>query len=332
MKYIIQNFDTIIGESCIITALSNISRYNGCMYTDAELFFLCNELNVQYEYDINYISSRVMRNMPELERATGIQVNFWDINLDKWHVEDMYKIITQNKPMILFTNTSKLTYSPVYLNNKNRYHAIILYGLDLENNEAFISDAHFHDPSGKIKQVRGTITIDDMMEATYRAAWFDFSNDCKLSKEQLIFVVRDRLQDFMRGNKSDSIAYGVSALKEFIGDLNKLETISDSEIEDTCTNINYIIKICSFNYINTYIIDYLKQLYSIININTAELVTNYYNIEQEWTKLAFSFLKLGKSKRRENIPKLIEKSNLLLQLQIELYQNFELVIAERGKG
>jgi len=228
MKHIIQGFNAVIGQTCILTALYNITLFNECKYTETDLFFLCNDLNVEYQLDLNFISNRPQVNMPNLEKEAKIKVNIFDSNQEDGFPLKMYNILTGNNLIMLFVNTSCLTYNNVYQENLNRYHAILLYGIDIENDLAYIADSHMRGYTGEMSKFQGAVPLKDISAATYRFAWFDFQNKKELEKEDILKVARANFNEFLIGKELDEKTfYGISALKRYIDDFQTLSFLND---------------------------------------------------------------------------------------------------------
>jgi hypothetical protein len=323
MKHIIKEFDAVIGQTCILTALYNITLFNECKYTETDLFFLCNDLNVEYQLDLNFISNRPQINMPNLEKEANIKVNIFDITEGEEFPLRMYNILTGNNLIILFVNTSFLNYNSVYHDNINRYHAILLYGIDIENDLAYIADPHMRDYTGQMSKFQGPISLKDILAATYRFAWFDFKDKKELDKKEIFKVARANFDEFLIGKETDKKTfYGIAALKRYINDFPKLSLLDDTQLASTCLNLNYFIKICSFNYINDYLVTFIEENVSYANFDTTDVLNKCKTITLEWVKVALSLLRLGKSLRREGVSSLVEKCKGLLDIQTDVYYHF----------
>ncbi|MDF2986917.1 MAG: hypothetical protein K0R50_2427 [Eubacterium sp.] len=329
MKHIITGFEAVAGQACVLTALHNISRFNKCDYSESDLFFLCNELNVEYRLDLNYIANNSVVNLPNLEKEAGIRVHMSDNKYGNAFIEKVYGLIVENKLVMLFVNTCHLTYDSIYKDNTNRYHAILIYGIDTENNLAFIADSHLRNYLGEVSIFQGAVSLKEISAAVYRFAWFDFTNKKDLNKTDIFTAARDNFEEFLNGHEQDGkIFYGMAALKKYIDDFHKLSLLEDSQLAGTCLNLNYFIKICSFNYINNYLISFIRENSAFIKINTdvifntEEVLNSLEAISLEWIKAALSILKLGKSLKKDRICNIIEKGKVLLGTQTNVYYKF----------
>ncbi len=323
MKYIIPGFEAVTGQACVLTALHNITMFNKCHYSETDLFFICNELNVEYRLDLNYIASNSVVNLPNLEKETGTKVCMSDSNFGDDFTQKVHSLLVENKLVMLFVNTCKLTYSSIYTENINRYHVILIYGIDAENDFAYIADSHLRDYSGEISIFQGKVSLKEISAAVYRLAWFDFSNKKDLNKNDIFSAARANFEEFLDGRLQEGkIFYGMAALKKYIEDFRELAFLDDNQLAGTCVNLNYFIKICSFNYINSYLISFIKENSTYTGFNAEEVLKSCEAVCLEWIKVSLTILKLGKSLKKDMICKIIEKSEDLLEIQTDVYYKF----------
>ncbi|ASA25786.1 hypothetical protein [Paenibacillus donghaensis] len=57
-----------------------------------------------------------------------------------------------------------MSYHRAYTENQTRGHVVLLYGLDVEHNKAYVADAYLLDNSGRIHTFQGTVPLDELEE------------------------------------------------------------------------------------------------------------------------------------------------------------------------
>lgn len=320
--------DVVSGDNCILTATYNITKQSKCNLSEVDLFILANGFNIKYYYDLCNIGKLSGDFFSNLEKATSIHINLHRKDYEGITSEDMARVLAGGKAILLLVDTKNLQYSSIYSNNDNRQHVIILNGLSLSRSCAHIIDPHLTDYSGNPSVYAGVIPIEEVMAATYAYAWFDFDNRKKFTKTRIWEIAQKEFDSFLRGFKEEEYAEGLAAIRCFVNDLFRLESLDDNSLVAVCKDINYSIKVKSINYINRYMIDIINEIREDRGQNYSKLAESIRDHTTSWEKFGLSILRVGISKRRGALSDIQEKAIALFESQRRVYSEFANCLSE----
>jgi regulator of replication initiation timing len=313
--------DLFPGHNCLLASLKCITEHYGCKYSETQLFFISNGFQIRYANNLNYIGRYTTEGVNIFGKRTLIPVTMRRRDPDGLNPEEMVHEL-KSSMLLLSVDTKHLSYHKSYMENENRQHAIILYGLDLNEKSAHIIDLYILDYWGSISVYRGKISFEEMFAATFRYSFFCFDNKKDLSESEILQYAYTDFREFIRGSENGHEAIGSLALKRYLTDILKLEETDNRDLASICSNINYNIKIRSFNNINKYLEFFLEENPALKRRGNEELLDRIKWHMVEWEKVGLAILRIGISKRKSNLAQIYEKSIQLFDSQMHVYNLF----------
>ena len=312
----------VAGNNCILTATHNITKQSEYNLSEVDLFILASGFNIRYYYDFCSIGKLSGDFFDNLEKATSIHINLLRKDYEGITSNDMARVLAGGNIILLLVDTKNLRYSSIYSSNDNRQHVIMLNGLSLTRKCAHIIDPHLTDYSGTPSVHTAVIPLEEVMSATYAYAWFDFDKRKEFTKAEIWKIAHKEFDSFLRGSEEDEYAEGLAAIRCFVADIHRLESLDDNLLATVCKDINYSIKIKSVNYINRYMIDIINESSIDHGQNYCKLTESIKDHTSSWEKLGLSILRVGISKRRRSLLDIQEKGIALFESQRAVYNEF----------
>lgn len=327
-KYTIDIKDELItGHNCLLASLRCIIEHYGCRYSEVQLFLLTNSFKIRYGNNLNEIGRNTLEVLREFEKRTLISVKVRRRDRGEIIPEQMCQDMKKSM-LMLSVDTKHLSYNKLYSANENRKHFIILYGIDINRNTAYIMDLYLLDYKGDVSSFRGEISFDEMAIAADRCYNFCFDIKRDLPEYEVLQYACSDMQRFLEGSEDNQGAIGSTALKNYLKDLIKLETLDGHDLATTCATVNYNIKIRSFNLINQYMIIFLDENGTMKKCDIKELMSLIRWHMAEWEKIGLAILRVGISKRKSNLACIMEKSMKLFDSQMDVYGQFSCLLKE----
>lgn len=328
--------DVKTGRNCMLTSIYNITKHYGSNLSEADLFILSNSINIKYNYDLYSIGKISVDILRDLGTEAFIHANIRRKDYEGISPEDMVHTLEKNNLILLLVDTENLRYSRIYSENENRQHAIILNGFSADKKQVHIVDPHLTDYSGGCSIYEGTITLEEVMAATYTYAWFDFDKEKNFTKEKILKTAVREFECFLQGSVEKEWAVGLEAVRCFVNDFHKLELIDDNRLAPVCKEINYSIKVKSINQINKFMIEIITEYSVEGGQNYDRLINSINELISAWEKLGMSILRVGISKRRGSLSDVQAKGLALFEWQLSVYKEFanylrELTVESRNK-
>lgn len=316
------------GISCTLTATYNIVRQKGCNLSEADLFILTDGFNIKYTYDFCSIGKVNFDTLCDLDKEAFIHAHIYRKDYEGISLEEMANALEAGNLILLLVDTENLRYSRIYAENENRQHAIILNGLSEDKKSAHIVDPHLTDYSGNVSIYEGVIPVEEVMAATYTYAWFNFDRVKEFPKATIWDIALRRFDSFLKGSEEKEYAQGFAAIKSFVNDIQRLNTLGDKELAAVCKDINYSIKVKSINQINKYMLQIVNESNAGRHQKCAGLADNIQEHILNWDKFGLSVLRAGISKRRGAFPDIHEKGIAILDSQLKVYNKFSQYLGE----
>lgn len=327
-KYIVDTKkDPVAGHNCFLASLGCIIEHYGCRYSEMQLFLISNGFRIRYGNDLNEIGRYTMEGLNEFGKRTLIQVTIQRRDIEGFDPEKIVQVL-ENSMIMLDVDTKHLSYNRLYLENDNRRHLIVLYGIDTIEKSVNIMDLYMLDYMGNITAYCGKIPFDEMTAAAFRYFYFCFDNKKDLSESEILRYACTDFRIFMEGSQDNEGAIGSLALRNYLRDILKLEALDNDELACTCANINYNIKIRSFNLINKYLICFLDENAAIKRRDNEEMLGRISWHMTEWEKVGLAILRIGISKRKSSLVSVYEKSMQLFDSQMKVYELFSCLLDE----
>ncbi|GMS49772.1 BtrH N-terminal domain-containing protein [Enterococcus gallinarum] len=194
MKHIITDFTPTGGHHCITHALKQLFTYHNCPLSEEMLFGLGEGL------DFTYINlqrapmvsgrSKILEFEQNLAANLGIRVTIRKPKSNKQAFEEARKMLTENQPLLIYTDMAFLPYFALDKETHFGGHAVILYGFDDAKKVFYLSDRDNNDfsirtPAGLSKNNYHLISYNDLalargsnyrpFPANNKSICFDFS-------------------------------------------------------------------------------------------------------------------------------------------------------------
>jgi len=325
-KYIVDVKEELVtGHNCLLACLRYITEHYGCSYSEAQLFLLINNFKIRYGNNLNEFGRHPLEGLKEFERRTLISLKIRRRYRDEIFPEQMLQEL-KSSMLMLAVDTKLLGYNKLYSANENRKHFIIMYVIDIGRKTASIIDLYMLDYKGDVSSYRGEISFDEIFAAMDRYFCFCFDSKRDLSEREILKYACSDIQNFISGSRDNQGAIGSTALRSFLEDLIRLETLDKQQLVSTCSSINYNIKIRSFNLINRYMTNILDENEAIRRIDSKDLLSSIRWHMAEWDRIGLSIIKYGISKGKSNLACIIDRSMKLLDSQMEVYEKFSCLL------
>jgi len=289
------------------------------------LFFISNSLKIRYGNDLNEIGRYTVDGLNEFSKKTLATVTTLRRDAGEMIPEKMLKMLKSGMIM-LDVDTKCLNYNKLYTENENRKHLIVLYGIDINEKTAHVMDLYMLDYKENVTVYRGKIPLDVMTASASRCFCFCFDKKRDLTDREILQYASTDLQKFIEGSEDNGTAIGSLALRNYLKDIVKLDELDNQDLASTCSNINYNIKIRSFNLINKYLMCFLDENKFLLAKDSEDLPVSLRLHFDEWKKIGLAILRIGISKRKGNLVGIYEKSMQLFSSQMEIYERFSCLL------
>ena len=323
MRYIIEDYRADLGKMCLYSSIRNILSHQKLDVSEGDAFFLADGLNMVYHSDTNSIGN-AMSSIVKLREYNLFDVDFSYIDKtegDFW--DNVLKVLTKNNIVLLMANTKEFKFHDVYVVRKENFvHAILLYGIDTDNDIAFIGDVNIREDSGGITNYQGPTSLKVIKESSYGFCCIGVKKDVILDRKDILKCVIKGLERYLKGGiNEDNTSYGVQAVKEYVDNFEKVMILDDSAFEQACFKIHYSITVHSVNLGLDYMIDFLNSDIKLKDDYYHELVSSLQVTKREWTKAALLILKIGKMHKKDRINEAIDLCKNVIEKQNSVFNN-----------
>jgi hypothetical protein len=324
LKYVIENFNGIKGKACFYAAIRSVLVYNKLDFTDEEVFFLADGLGILYDADSRFIGSP-MTSVGNLRKHDMFKINFSyisDMKEENWSY--ILDSISKNNIVLLIVNTKGLTYDDVYVKRSENFnHAILIYGMDTDNDIAFISDQDIREDAGGIRGFQGAASFNEIKDSAYAFIHIEVKTHIALDNNYILKCIYEGLEKFLKGGINDNKKpFGMLAVQEYVKDFEKMSNLDNNDFVQSCMKIHYNMKLLSVELGIDFIIDYLNNNVRLQKDGFLEFVSDLQFLKKEWTKAALLILKIGKMNRKDRIPEAMNLCNGIIEKQINVFSSF----------
>jgi len=307
MANILSDVDITIGKHCLYSSIKNVLSYYKFNINEDEVFFLCDGINIGYSGNLSPLGYfNYIQLIQNISNNLSISTDYSFAVSDNDFINIFSKAISSQDLIIVFLNIGYLSYITGEKDTRNN-HCVLLYGIDIEEDKAYIGDSYYVDQSGKVFKYIGTLSLKEMIKGIRGYILIKHSKFKELNRKNFIPIVKKSIDSFLEGSISNgSNCSGIIALKRYFNDMSTIIDIDDSTFRQKCFSTYYSLKIESVILILSYIQSYIKENFSIdddIYIRQIE------DVSKEWQKNAFNIYKTGMTFNREKIPKIIQKAN-----------------------
>jgi len=314
MRYVIPDIKTIAGNHCLFSSMYNAFQKSPLNLSEAEIFFLCNGMDISYKKNSNFkwniLDEEMLKN---IAIHTGSEV-FYTFEISDDVLERAYEAIRDGNIVILYMNTQNLDYSEIYKKNANREHVIICYGYDIENGNLYICDSYLLDYSGQILTYSGESSLYEIKKGIWGVVWFTHKQTSYMDRNQIIDIAKFNIAKYISDTEVDSKGYfrGISALKAYFEDFEKLINLDDNMFMCMVSEIYYRLRIGNIMHILYYLKVFVQENGQYFKGDSDILINDFESTYNEWRKLLLDIYKSGITLKRNKVSKIMVNARSLI--------------------
>lgn len=316
MDYVIPDIIVHPGKICLYACLENLFEYYGCTIGEEIFFFLHDDYNISYNYDLQYRPDKdavkKLNDMNQYGLFTNKAELFTDYDI---FYETICEELNNNKPVLLLNNTKNLTYHRIYKDrNRDFGHSILLYGVEESTNSAYIADCYIKDFSGRIVSYQGRVDLDEIIDSIYGYCTVSVADDV-INQQGIDSIIFEGIEKYLKSESSLSNGVcGIKALRAYINDIDKIKylDIGDKDFEELCMKIYYYLKIGTVQILIEYLTTYIKQSNHLKAPIYDEIAKDLDKLLKKWYITSLGFIKIGKKRELEQLENIIIKCDVLV--------------------
>lgn len=171
MIKILENFSKpTIGRNCLWASIESVLNYMGIQYMEHEIYFMCDGMDIKFTEDgvlgHEIIAQRLGKsNLNEILEICSLSCPVV--------LEEIYNVLLKNTPIICVLQAKNMRYHKDFSKiTHSRRHTVVLYGINTETGQAYISDRYFIDVFGKYHVFYEAVKIDDILPYLTEAFYF----------------------------------------------------------------------------------------------------------------------------------------------------------------
>jgi hypothetical protein len=146
MKHVIRDFNPAGGKHCVSNALKQVFQYHGRDLSEEMIFGLASGLNFYYHelknqpYPLIGGRTKIGRFEESLACNLGITIETHKTTSRNKAYEELKHLISRDVPVIIYVDMNPLSYLAMPEDVHFGGHAIVVFGIDEEDNVAYVSD------------------------------------------------------------------------------------------------------------------------------------------------------------------------------------------------
>lgn len=301
------------GQHCFYASLHALLLRQGVYTDEADLYFLCNGLSISYKGNFDSFGLRPMADLlSQWSANTQVEVKHVTIDpaLSKRNdfliLQDWSNALENGKSILLHLQSHCLNFHPVYQNNPSKGHVIQLYGLDMKQDEAYVSDHFLLEESGHVLSYNGKTNLTLLLEGITEYAYLNSDPAEELSVQQVIQACDRHLEQFLQESWS---AYAV-----LFCDLDRLLEMEDESFRQSCDTLYYQLRIESLMHLLQYTEQFMSRYEGLMGSEhgTYQLREDIHELRQTWKRHLLQLYKIGLRVNREKVTDYIQHSLRLL--------------------
>lgn len=319
MSYILQDAYFQKGRySCIFSSIRSILARQIKDIDETSVYFLCNGMNFDYSGDIRSVvwyrtGENLVRHLMDSQYA---KVKYYSILDPDFFLKESYKAICDNNMVLLFVDSTMLDYHPVFKHSLNKLHVIVLYGIDILNDVAYIGDSFFIDDLVQVLTYQGPTSLKKLKYGIKEFAIIEAPDINTLGAADLFSSVANNINNFFHCS-DDNQGYfkGNKALKQYIKDFEQLYEIDEDTYCKSCSNIYLSFRLGSVIPMLNYFISLTADYSELQQGNYLILLDELQRLNAGWNKAALGATKAGLVNNRDKLRSIVKDVNLLLERQ-----------------
>ncbi len=316
VKYIIPSVRIVPGNHCCFSSLRNIMLHHNVRISEADIYFLCDGLNVRYRSGFDFTWDSYNRETQlNFAQNCGLDVHEC-FNIDKeTSCFDMYDLVCKQHIIMLFTDSQYLDYHAVYRENPGRGHIIILYGMDIDNQTAYVGDSFLLDAGGNILIYQGPASYERLCRGISSWTWFDFIENKPISKENIVLEAIKNIESFSKGNITvQKELCGILAYRKYFEHFEHLAQVEDAKFKEVCSEIYYSLRIGTIMNLIEYMGQFVLETADFYQKDSSRIADEISNLHLGWKRNMFNVYKMGVRKNKNSVGSIISKSQSLIDL------------------
>lgn len=319
MKYIIPDFKMNCGRHCFYSSLNNTAQYENMGLNEAEIFVVCDGFGIEYDKSTESVDIKSYDDLlVEFSNRVSAGAHLYKNDGSSDIIEDITASILCNRPVTVLIRNLYLTYNTTYIESKNYFHFVMLYGVDTDSQCFNICDSFMLNRAGNASVYTGLIPFDSIKNGVKAYTWFDFEQKKHVSKEYLYTLFMERFERFL--SYSGDKLYGYNSIKAYIENMEQLESADQTRFEDMCTDAIYKIKF-NFMHIIDYVIEITHSSLSLDGQASEGLINDLQSTKKEWGKFFINIFKIAYSGDRSKVSRIVQMGRSMYTRQEEAFLN-----------
>lgn len=315
MKHVISEINFYNGRHCLFSSIYSICKSKGLPYSETDIFFICNGLEIRYGTSMNFFWQFPFEKFLKSfgSKCLADEIYFLDMKAGTW--DSIFEAIKADKVVILNIYSNYLPYIDSSFGDSFK-HMVLLYGFDIEMQEAYIIDLYSIDPSGKVLTYNGKVKLSNIMEGTFGCAWFNAKTFRILSRDDIIEIANTNLNFYISDSVPDIDGNytGIQALRKYFEDISSITELNDNEFKKMILRIYQELRLESIINLIDYIKDYINENLDCSNKAVSKILIGLDENYKLWKKVLLYLYKIGIRVQREQITKLIYEAMQAIDL------------------
>lgn len=310
MKHVISGVDIFHkGKHCLFSIIYSICRSKKLPFSEADIFFICNGLNIRYGTGMNFYWQF---HIEEYLRTFGSmcladEICFLDMKEGIW--DSIFEAIKADKVVILNIHSNYLPYIDSS-SCKSFKHMVMLYGFDIQKQEAYILDLFYIDPTGKVLTYNGKVKLSNIMEGTFGCFWFNAKTFKNLSRYEIIEIANTNMNFFISSSLADSNGNytGIQASRKYFEDISCIMELDDIEFREMTLRIYQNLRIEGIINFVDYLRDYINENLDYLSEEALKILSRLDENYKLWKTILLFLYKIGIRVQKDHIPILINEA------------------------
>ena len=322
---IIKNFHVSPGKSCYFASLTNLFQYYGIDIYEAELYILCNSMYFEFDeanFQNNHFSLNIYHSM-DLYKTLE---QFFDCRISEirgFNQQECVYAIRSKSPPIMFIRSNALYYHTRHyqLENIEDTHTTIIYGIDLDQNTAYIADSYIVEDNGAIATYQGKFPLQQIIQNTEKMLFFTMKSISPFDRSELYRQMTANIDRFLEYKFENGKHLGNYAMVKCLTYIKNLAAKQHPCLNNCLKEMTYFI---SAHFINKfdYIIDLLRDKYKEKSI----IVTELFNLKTEWIAFSTALFHISYKKNTARTIDILDHGIDLVCKQERILQNIKKII------
>lgn len=291
----IEDIQVRTGKHCIFATMQEALRYSGSNLTEAALFFLCEGMNIPYLGDPRTFWFKRMDQLTTPLVRIQSQFSFHNTSEEDpvRLVNDCADSLVQGYPVLLLVRSRCLSYHRAYTENQTRGHVVLLYGLDVVGNKAYIADAYLLDNSGRIHTFQGPVPLDELEAGCVSVTSYRPLSEYRQTSNSLVLrAYTDQIALYINPGTAPD-AGGLNAVRRLVSDLEEWVSMSGKELQRCCQEVYYGMRVGGILHQIEYIQMYADEAGLALLAGYREVMSLLETAYKEWKMYLLMLYKTG---------------------------------------